>query len=178
MKKLSVIILLTFTYCLLVGCQDKTSMKELQKLKTQVALEEQNKDLIKNYFEELNKGNIELYNELLASDYKYYFPSNNSDPMNPKAVDDFLSMIFQAFPDINWEIQEIFAKGDRVVIRLIITGTHEGEFQGMPATGNKFEFSSILIYLIKDGKIIEEREEADILGLMQQLGMELKPKGK
>ncbi len=58
----------------------------------------------------------------------------------------------------------------------IVTGTHQGEFQGIPATGNEIEVSTILIWSFKNGKIVEEREEANWLGMMQQLGMELKPK--
>jgi predicted ester cyclase len=55
-------------------------------------------------------------------------------------------------------------------------GTHQGEFAGIPATGNKVEISGIMIGRIENGKIVEEREEMDMLGLFMQLGMELKPK--
>jgi len=55
-------------------------------------------------------------------------------------------------------------------------GTHQGEFQGIPATGNKVEISGIIISRIENGKIVEEREDWDLLGFMQQLGLELKPK--
>ena len=85
-------------------------------------------------------------------------------------------MLFRAFPDINWRIEKLFAVGDSAIIRTIATATHQGEFQGIPASGNKTEASSILIWILKNGKIVEEREEFNSLGLMQQLGMELKPK--
>jgi len=55
-------------------------------------------------------------------------------------------------------------------------GTHEGEFRGIPATGNKVEVSGIMMTRIENGIIVEDKEEADMLGFMQQLGMELKPK--
>ena len=54
--------------------------------------------------------------------------------------------------------------------------THQGEIQGIPPTGNKIEASGIMIHRVENGKVVEDREEADMLGLMQQLGMELKPK--
>ena len=54
--------------------------------------------------------------------------------------------------------------------------THEGELLGIPTTGNKLEFSSTIIIKIEDGKVVEEREDADMLGFMMQLGMELKLK--
>ena len=55
-------------------------------------------------------------------------------------------------------------------------GTHQGEFAGIPATGNKLGTSGILIFRIENGKVAEIREEFDSVGFMQQLGMELKPK--
>ena len=69
-----------------------------------------------------------------------------------------------------------FAVGDRVIARFVITGTHEGDLPGFPATGNKFEYSAIVFARIENGKIIEEKIEFDELGFMLQLGMELKPK--
>jgi predicted ester cyclase len=71
---------------------------------------------------------------------------------------------------------ELIAKGDKVIARFTCTGTHEGEYYGIPASGNKIEFGVIDIYHIKEGKIVEIREEIDSLGLMMKLGMELKPK--
>jgi steroid delta-isomerase-like uncharacterized protein len=96
--------------------------------------------------------------------------------MSREETIEFIKMVFMAFPDVNWNVKELSAIGDRVIVWNIVTGTHEGEFQGIPGTGNKIEVSSILMLRIRNGKIIEEREEADMLGLMQQLGMELKPK--
>ncbi len=58
---------------------------------------------------------------------------------------------------------------------MIDIATHTEEFQGIPATGNKVEISWIIIFHVKDGKIVEAWEEVDMLGFMQQLGMVLKP---
>jgi len=86
-------------------------------------------------------------------------------------------MEFQGFPnDYNFTTHELIAKGDKVIARVTVTGTHEGEYYGIPASGNKIEFGVIDIFHIKEGKIVETREEIDSLGLMRQLGMELKPK--
>ncbi|MGB6867590.1 MAG: ester cyclase, partial [Candidatus Aminicenantaceae bacterium] len=80
------------------------------------------------------------------------------------------------FPDFNLSIEELFAVEDRVIVRYILRGTHKGDWHGIPATGNKFEISSTFIIRIENGKIVEEREDFDQLGFLQQLGMELKPK--
>ena len=66
--------------------------------------------------------------------------------------------------------------GDRVVLRFVVQGTHKAELEGIPPTGNKVVVCAISIFRLKDGLIVEEIEDADMLGLYQQLGMELKPK--
>ena len=85
-------------------------------------------------------------------------------------------MLQNGFPDFAYSIEELIAEDDIVMSRFIFRGTHEGEFQGIPATGNKIEVSSILMIRIQNGKIVEFKEELDQLGMMMQLGFELKPK--
>ena len=178
MKKLFIVIPLVILLCLTFGCQDKEAMAELEEFRAQAAVEEQNKELVKGLFEELNKGNAEIWKELCAPEFAYYSPSESPEPMSMDETIECFQMAFKGFPDINWKTQDLIAKGDKIIIRLIQIGTHEGEFRGIPATGNKTEFGGIPIFQFKDGKCIEIREEADFLGFMQQLGMELKPKEK
>ena len=86
--------------------------------------------------------------------------------------------LISAFPDFNFCIEEIYTVEDRVIFWIVFTGTHEGDLSGMPATGNKVEFSTIFISRIENGKVVEEKLVPDLLRMMQQLGMELKPKEK
>jgi steroid delta-isomerase-like uncharacterized protein len=176
MKKLFCVIPLVLLFCFTISCQNKAEKAELEKFRAQAKLEEQNKEIVKRFFEELNKGNIEIMNELYAPEYGWYYSSITLKPMTREETIEFFRMVFKAFPDINWTIQELFPVGDRVIAWIIVRGTHEGEFQGIPATGNKVEFSSFDMFRIQNGKIVEEREETDMLGVYQQLGMELKPK--
>jgi len=85
-------------------------------------------------------------------------------------------MHFQVFPDLVHTIEEIIAKGDKVIVRTKAHGTHLGEHEGIPVTGNKIESSAIQIFQIDNGKIINMWEESDLLGLFQQIGMEIMPK--
>lgn len=78
-----------------------------------------------------------------------------------------------AFPDLNLTIEDLVAKGDKVVVRFIARGTHKGEFMGIPATGIKTVAGAIEIVRIEDRKIVEHWEISDMLSIMQQLGMEL-----
>jgi len=176
MKKLCMILPLALIICFTVGCQDKEAMAELEEFKAQAEVEEQNKDVVRKFLEELDRGNIENVMELFASNFLWYTPSNSPNPMSREETHEFLKMVLIAFPKWQHKIEEIIAVSDKVITRVIDYTTHEGEFQGIPATGNKVEFGVIVIYRIEDGKIIEMREEGDMLGLMQQLGMELKPK--
>jgi len=176
MKKLFMILPLALILCFVVGCQDKEAMAELEAMKAQAEVEEQNKEIVKGLFEELNKGNIEIWKELCAPEFAYYSPSTSPEPMSMDVTIECFQMGFEGFPDLNWKTHDLMAKGDKVIVRLTQTGTHEGEYRGIPATGNKTKIGGILIFQFKDGKCTETREEADSLGFMQQLGMELKPK--
>ncbi len=176
MKKLLTILPLALILCFMVGCQDKEAMAELEAMKAQAEVEEQNKDVVRKFLEELDRGNIENVMELFAPNSLWYTPSNSPTPMSKEKTYEFLKMIYEAFPKWQHKIEEIIAVGDKVITRAIDYTTHEGEFQGIPATGNKVEFGVIVIYSIDKGKIVEMREEGDMLGFMMQLGMELKPK--
>jgi len=160
----------------MVGCQDKEAMAELEAMKAQAEVEEQNKALIKGFFDEMNKGNVEIFRELCTPDFALYSPSGVTEPISLEETIEVFKMNLKGFPDLNWVIHEIVAKGDKVIGRFTLTGTHSGDWQGIPASGNKIKITEIVIWQMKDGKCVEVREEGDMLGLMQQLGMELKPK--
>ncbi len=176
MKKLLIILPLALILCFMVGCQDKEAMAELEAMKAQAEVEEQNKELARKMMEAWGKGDFVSYKELLAPDFVFYFPSNSPNPMSPDELIEFAKMYRKAIADISWNMEELIASEDKVIIRFIEKGTHVGEFMGIPATGNKYETSGIGIIRIENGKIVEMREEFDMLGLYQQLGMELKPK--
>jgi steroid delta-isomerase-like uncharacterized protein len=165
--------------CLMVGCQDKAAMAELEKFKAQAAVEEQNKEIAKRFVEEENKGdaeNNEVFKGLHAPDFSYYFPSNIPKPIALNEAIESLKPIFEAFPDAVYSIEDLIAAGDKVIVRFVLRGSHEGEFMGIPPTGKKVEVGGMAIMRIENGKIVECWEDADMLGWMMQLGMELKAK--
>jgi steroid delta-isomerase-like uncharacterized protein len=76
-------------------------------------------------------------------------------------------------PDLSFEVDDTITEKDKLVVYWTITGTHRGEFLGVPPTNKKVSFSGITINQIRDGKIIESTVIWDGLGLLEQFGIEL-----
>jgi len=176
MKRLPLVVSLVVLLCFAFACQNKAEKAELEKFRIQARIEEQNKEIVKRCFEEFNKGNLEIFNELFAPGYKFYSPSNNLKPMSREEQIEAEKMARGAFPDLNLRVEKLFAVEDSVIIWGVATGTHQGEFQGIQATGNRIEFGNIIIMSLRNGTIVEAREEPNMLAMMEQLGFELRPK--
>ena len=82
-----------------------------------------------------------------------------------------VTMYLTAFPDLHFTVEDLIAEGDKVVTRLTVRGTQQGEFMGIPPTGKQATVKAIDINRIVGGKSIEHWLEMDTLGLMQQLGV-------
>lgn len=162
--------------CLTLGCGDRAEVAELEKLRAQAKQEEQNKELGRKIVEEWNQGNYDFLKAHMPPDFRYYSPSTTTKPIGRDEAFAVVRAFRAAFPDLKWTIVEQLAVGDRVISRNVFTGTHKGPFQGIPATGKKVEFTSLDVVRIRDGQVVEQRDETDTLTLMQQIGMELKPK--
>ncbi len=176
MKRYLCVVPLAVLLCFSFACQDRAAMAELERFKAQAKVAEQNKEIVRKGAEEKNKRNAEYFMDVYAPDYAYFYPSGTSKPMSREEVIEEMKMIWSAFPDCIWSIEELVAVGDVVVSRTTVRGTHKGTFLDIPATGNRFELNLINMSRVRNGKVVEEREDYDSLGLMQQLGMELKPK--
>ena len=85
------------------------------------------------------------------------------------------TMLWKAFPDFHVTIEDIIAKGDKVCVRIKVTGTHKGEYRGITPTGKKVEVRGVQIYRIVDGKAVEgwtdHNFHLDQLDSMKQLGV-------
>jgi len=81
-KKLLMILPLALILCFVVGCQDKEAMAELEEFRAQAELEEQNLALVKGLWEEVEKGNVEIFRELCAPEFAYYSTSISPEPIS------------------------------------------------------------------------------------------------
>jgi steroid delta-isomerase-like uncharacterized protein len=131
---------------------------------------EDNRAVVRRFIEEFkNKSNHDIVDELFSPNFVHHF----QDPRVPKGREGFKLLgksVASAFPDVHVKIEDLVAEDDTVVERNIVTGTHMGEFNGIPATGRKVTWTEIDLYKLHDGKVTELWPEIDFLGLLTQLG--------
>jgi steroid delta-isomerase-like uncharacterized protein len=176
MKRPFTILFLLLIFCFAAGCQDRETAAALEEFRSQAEIEEQNIDLAKRYLEAFNKGNFERLKELLSPDYAVYSPSGYPESASRERYIEGIEGARKAFPEFTWNLADVIAAKDRVVFRLIIRGTYKGGVPDVPVAEKEVTSSMITIMRMADGKIVEEWQEDDQLGLVRQLGMELRPK--
>jgi steroid delta-isomerase-like uncharacterized protein len=131
--------------------------------------EQKNKKVVRQLFEATDRHDIEQMGQLVSrSKYLFYF--GGMPPIDWETTKQFSIAFAKSFPDCHHEIVDLVAEGNKVAIRLNVTGTHKGEFQGIPPTGKKISFSAMDFITVIDGKVSEEWLIVDITGLMQQIG--------
>jgi len=128
-----------------------------------------NKNIIRRVLEEgANRHNMAVIHELYPN-VVYHTPMVGE--LRGEAYRKFWASTLNAFPDAHWTIDDQIAEGDKVMTRWSCVGTHKERFMDIAATGKKVRLSGICIDHIVDGKIVEEWEEFDTLGMMRQLGV-------
>ena len=132
--------------------------------------EEQNKQVVRQYIEAFNRQDTERLGQLVSSTNQSFEFSGMHSFMDWNRTQQFFAVFWTAFPDLSAKIEEIVAEGDKVAIRVINTGTHKGDFQGIPPTGKKVSFEGRDFITLRDGKIVEQQAGVDMMELMQQIG--------
>jgi steroid delta-isomerase-like uncharacterized protein len=123
----------------------------------------------RRFAEEIVNGHrIDLVDEVFAPDYT----NHGLPPTLPPGREGekaFVGMFLAAFPDARIAIEDVFSFGDKVASRVRFSGTHTGDFMGLPPTGKSFSVAGMNIFRIRDGQIVENWSHFDMAGLMQQL---------
>ncbi len=131
----------------------------------------ENKALVRRYVDEvLNNRNLDLIDELFASGFVDH-DASMPDATGPAGVKRLAAMVHASFSDLHFTVEDMIAEGDKVVYRYAVRGTHQRDFMGIAATGRQFAVTGIHIYRVLDGKLQEEWENWDMLGLLRQLGV-------
>ena len=142
--------------------------------------EKRNEAVIRGNVAKLNRGDLNAYLEEFSENMKNFNVAMGREGIR-RGVEDIL----RTFPDWHMEIEELMTRGDSVVVRLTVSGTHRGIGQlpmnggmlaGVPATNKHFSVEHIHWYRLHDGKIIEHTATRNDIGMMRQLGL-LPPSG-
>ena len=137
--------------------------------------ENENKALVRRFFEVgPSRGDLRAARELLTDDFALHVPL----PCSPgvQGIIEVISACRAAFEHLDVALEDMVAEGDRVAARFVARGIHRGDFMGQPATGRSITMTGIEIFRIENGRIAELWGEANLLGLMGQLGI-MPPQG-
>ncbi len=138
---------------------------------------EENKAIVNRIWEEVvNEGNLNIADELFAASYIYHGPGGR-EIKGPEGFKQFIAMRRTAFPDFHVAVEDMVAEGDRVVSRWTAAGTHKGDLMGIAPTERQGTMTGITITRIVGGKVVEDWENLDQLGMLRQLGA-IPPLGK
>jgi steroid delta-isomerase-like uncharacterized protein len=130
---------------------------------------EDNKAVFRRWCEVISQNRLDRVEEIIAPDeVDHTVPPGV--PSGLEGVKQIFTTFHSAFPDLRIQIEDLIAEGDKVVARVTARGTHQGEFMGIAPTGKPVSFNAIDVVRIAGGKIVERWSQADLLGLLQQLG--------
>jgi steroid delta-isomerase-like uncharacterized protein len=128
-----------------------------------------NKRVMERFTSEfLPTGDPALARKFISPDIVMHFGGRTQ-----QGRDTYLGIVaanMKAFPDLKWTVEDMRAEGDTVAIRYTMTGTHEGPFAGVEATGRAIRAESMAFYRLVHGEIVDERAQLDMLSILQQMG--------
>ena len=126
-------------------------------------------ELMVTAFSALNTGEIDRCQDMLSPDFVINLFGLPSPLQGRDVWRQNVDQMYRAFPDLRADIDDIFGSDGRVAVRLTFRGTHQDDFQGVPATGRRVTYQSLELYRIADGRIAEEWIASDIASLMAQV---------
>ncbi|WP_181719575.1 ester cyclase [Nocardia gipuzkoensis] len=122
----------------------------------------------------VNSGDAEVIaktiDEVVAPDMLFHAPVP-MDATGAQALQQVWAVLLRAFPDIHVAVEDVIAEGDKGVFRNTVTGTHQGEYRGLPPTGKSVTYKEIFIVRFADGRIAEIWGVVDVFAQMRQLGV-------
>ena len=134
---------------------------------------EHNLDLVQKMYAALNAQDLDKHDEYWSEDMIWHGPPGFGDINSIEAfINDEVSQLYEAFPDFNGDFEIIFANDNWVAATGFVTGTHEGDWLGIPATGKPMKMRYSDIWLIREGKLSENWVMLDHLGVLKQIGID------
>ena len=134
----------------------------------------ENRAIVRRLYEEVwNKRRFELLDELISPSYVLQSAHLGGPAIGPEAYKYYVLAVFKGFPDFRITVEDIFGENEKIVVAWTLSGTHDGEFRGVPATHQKVTCGGITIQHLANGKIIASFVNWDLLGMLKQLGATL-----
>lgn len=130
---------------------------------------EQNIATQKAFGAAINSGELYQFTDLMTSDVKDHDPAPDQGK-GPEGFMRFFEKFREAFPDLKVAVETMVADEEQVAIAYTVTGTHQGDFQGVAATGKKIKARGVQVARFEDGRIAERWGSSDELGILKQIG--------
>ena len=138
----------------------------------------ENQSIVRRLYEEVwNDRKLGVVDELISPSHALHDPNLSSSQTGPDAYQRHVARTTTAFPDLHFTIEDIVCEKDKLVVSWIVSGTHKGEYEGIPPTDKKISVEGMTIHHIANKKILDSYVSWDALGLMRQLG-HVPPLGK
>lgn len=133
-------------------------------------MSEENKALVREFMAGVDTSDITVLDKFLIETYDDHNPPPFQQGTGPEAARDAFNYALNAFSDFKHEIAAQYADGDTVITRIVGSGTHTGEFMGVPPTGKQVSMEGVSIHRVENGKIVEKWSTVDALSLLMQMG--------
>jgi predicted ester cyclase len=137
---------------------------------------ERNKATFRSLVDALNSNDAQVLSNAIDEFFEPDVRISTPLPLPPgvtgtQAFKLVFTTLHRAYPDLHVELKDVIGEGDRVVGRDVVTGTHQGEFMGIPPTGKAVTYNEIFIARFVNGRIAETWGVVDVMAVMQQLGV-------
>jgi predicted ester cyclase len=175
MKRYLCVVPLSLLFCFTFACRDKAAKAELEKFQAQAKLEEQNTQVIRDFFAAIDNNDFDKLRKLATDDFSIRAPGL-IEPWHIDAVVQVIKTHYASFPDWKHKIEDVVAEGDKVAVRLAQTGIHKAPYEGIAPTEKTVVMPALVMITLENGRVKEFWAVENYLDFYQQLGMELKPK--
>jgi len=131
-----------------------------------------NKAIVRRLYEEVwNKRKLEIISEVISPSHALQAPNISGSYVGPEAYKRQILLFLAGYSDLRFSIEDMIAEQDKVVACWTFSGTHRGDYMGIPATNKKVSVDGMTMHHVAGGKIMDSYSNWDALGMMQQLGV-------
>lgn len=136
-----------------------------------MSVQDTNKQLARDYFAAFLAADQAWWDRHIAPGFRRHDPGLPFEVVGPAGVKRLADALLPGIPDMALPIEDVVADGDKVLVRLRVTGTHGGDLMGIPPTGRPIDIAVMDLFVIQDGMLTEHWALLDNLGLLRQLGV-------